>query len=188
MEKGLGDHVDIFPTPNPALVIFSNQIAVTDKAQVVAGQGAKGSAAARDVQVGLLAGMMGTELMYMQSVADAGSPDEAVSTLLAGGVEIAAFGPREKAILTVTQGPVPGAVALAANAGALLSGKRRRKHFFQWEYTTDGKTFLAMPSTPEASTTLTGLTPLTTVGCRVAVVMAKGIASAWSQVVNFLVH
>jgi hypothetical protein len=188
MEKGLGDHVPLFPNPNPGLPIFSNQIALTDKAQVLVAQGGKGAAAARDVQLGLLAGMMGSELIYMQSIADAGSPEAAVSTLLAGGVEIAGVPLHDKAILTVTQGPAPGAVALSANAGALLGGKRWRKHFFQWEYTIDGKTFLAMPPTPEATTTLTGLTPMTTVGFRVAVVTTKGGAAAWSQVFNFLVH
>jgi hypothetical protein len=187
MEKGLGDHTATFPDPNPPLPIFSNQIVLTDKAQVVAGKGGKGMAAARDVQLGLLTGMMTSELVYIQSVADAGNPDEAVSILLAGGVEVAGFAQRDKAILAVTQGPSPGTVALSANAGALLGGKRRRKHFFQWEYTTDGKTFLAMPPTPEATTTLAGLTPLTTVGFRVTVTMAKGITGAWSQVVDFLV-
>ena len=62
------------------------------------------------------------------------------------------------------------------------------KHFFSWEYTTDGKTFLGMPSTPEANTTMSGLTPLTTVGFRVAVTVAKRPMGPWSQVVNILVR
>ena len=188
MEKGLGDHASLFTNLNPPLPVFSNQIVATDKAQVVAGKGGKGAAADRDVQLGLMAGMMASELACIQAVADAGTPDAAIATLHAGGVEVASFGKRDKAVLTVKQGPVPGAVLLLANAGALLDGKRWRKHFFQWEYTTDGKTFLAMPPTPEATTTLAGLTPLTTVGFRVALAAAKGITTGWSQVVDFLVH
>src|SRR6185295_16236175 len=81
MEKGLTDHAALLPNPNPTLLIFSNQIAATEKAQVAAGNGGKGMAAARDVELGLLMGMMDSELVYIQSVADAGNPDKAVSTL-----------------------------------------------------------------------------------------------------------
>jgi hypothetical protein len=111
-----------------------------------------------------------------------------VSTLHAGGVELAAFGEHDKPILEVSQGPTSGAVDLEANVGALLGADARRKHFFSWEYTTDGKTYIGMPSTPDARTTLTGLTPLTTVGFRVAVTLSKSPMGPWSQVVNFLVQ
>ncbi len=187
MEQGLGNHVDLFPVPNPLLPVFSAQIVATDKAQVLAGQGGMGMIAARDVQLGLLVGMMGSELTYIQSVADAGNPDEAVATLLAGGVEIAALPQRTKPALAVTRGTAPGSVVLVANAGALLGDNRGRKHFFTWEYTTDGKTFVAMPPTPESVTTMVGLTPLTTVGFRVAAATTKGVTTAWSPVVSLVI-
>jgi hypothetical protein len=189
MDQGLTNYAALFSAPNPPLPVFSNQIVITDKAQVAVGQGGKGLAAARNVQLGILWGMMGSQLVYMQSIADAGNPDQAVQTLHQGGVEVAGFTPYEKAILTVTQGAMSGWVALEANARALLgSANVRRKHFFSWEYTLDGKTFVSMPSTPEVKTTLGGLTPLTTVGFRVAVTVSKSPQGPWSQVVNFLVH
>jgi len=187
MEKGLGDNVALF-TPSPPLPIFSNQIVVTDKAQVAVGKGGKGVAAARDVQLGLLVGMMDSELVIIQAAADAGTAEQAVATLLAGGVAVATFGQHDKPVLAVTHGLTPGAVALEANAATLLGGNHQRKHCFNWEYTTDGKTFLAMPSTPEARTMLTALTPLTTVGFRVAITVSKKPIGPWSQIVNFLVH
>jgi hypothetical protein len=145
-------------------------------------------AAARDVQLGLLIGMMTSELVCIQSVADTGNPDEAVATLLAGGVEVAGFPLHDKAILTVAKGVPPGAVNLEANAGVLLGDFLNRKHFFNWQYTLDGKSFISMPSTSEGKTTLTGLTPLTTVGFRVCVTKAKGVMDPWSQVVDFLIR
>ncbi len=81
-----------------------------------------------------------------------------------------------------------GSVNLEANAGALLGADAGRKHFFSWGYTTDGKTFISIPSTPDARTTVAGLTPLTTVGFRVAVTVSKTPMSAWSQVVELLVQ
>src|SRR5690349_4819135 len=88
MEKGIGDRTDLFPDPKPPLPIFSAQIDDTEKAQVAVDKGGKGTGAARDVQLGLLLGMMRSELLYIQSGADAGPPDQAVSVLLAGGVEV----------------------------------------------------------------------------------------------------
>jgi hypothetical protein len=189
MDQGLANNTGLFGSPNPPLTVFSNQITLTDKAQVAVGGGGKGLAAARNVQIGILWGMMGSELGYMQSVADAGNPDQAVQTLHLGGVEVADFALHDKAVLTVTQGVTSGLVALAANAGTLLgSANLHRKHFFSWEYTLDGKTFIAMPSTAEANTTQGGLTPLTTVGFRVAVTVSKSPQGPWSQIVNFFVH
>jgi hypothetical protein len=188
MEKGIGDHAGLFPDATPPLPVFSTQIVVTDAAQVAAKMGGKGMAAARDVQLGVLVGMMASELVYIQIVADSGTADEAVATLLAGGVEIADLPLHDKAILTATQGPTSGSVHLEANAGALLGDALRRKHYFNWEYTLDGTTFLAMTPTPEARTTVSGLVPLTTVGFRVAVSKAKGVMGPWSQVVQFLVR
>ncbi len=189
MEKGIGDHPGTFPAPNPPLPVFSAQIVSTDKAQVAAVQGGKGMAAARDVQLGLMLGMMDSELVYMQSIADAAGPDEAVSILHAGGVEIAGIAQHTKPILTVTQAQPSGPVVLEANASALLGADIHRKHFFSWECTMDGgKTFVAMPSTPGATTSMTGLTPLTTVGFRVAVTTTKSGMGPWSQVVNIFVR
>lgn len=188
MKKGLEDHSGLLSSPNPTLPVFGKQIDDTDSAQVAARNGGKGMAAVRDVQLGLLFGMMESELHYIQSVADTGTPDEAVATLHAGGVEVAGFPAHDKAILTVGQGPTQGSVMLDANAAALLGSDITRKHFFNWEYTVDGKNFIAMPSTPESKTALSGLTPLTTVGFRVSVTRAKGIMGPWSQVVEFLIH
>ena len=187
MEKGLSVNAALFPNPNPTLAVFSNQIEVSDQAQVTAEQGGKGMTAARDVQLGLLVGMMSSELVYIQSVADAGNPDEAVQTLLAGGVEIALVGSHTKAVLKAMAGGQTGSVVLEANATNLLGALIHRKHFFNWEYTTDGKTFTTLPSTPEAKTLVIGLPPLTTVGFRVSATTSKNNATAWSAIVNFLV-
>jgi hypothetical protein len=189
MEKGLGDHAsDLFTDPNPPLPVFSNQIVITDKAQVAATHGGKGMAAARDVQLGILIGMMTSELVVIQAVADSGSRDQAVATLLAGGVEVADVPLHDKPVLAVTDGPTPGSVNLEANASVLLGDYLYRKHFFNWSYTIDGTNFIAMPSTSEARTRLAGLTPLTTVGFRVCVTKGNGVMDPWSQVVEHLVR
>lgn len=188
MAKGFADNAALFSKPNPPLPVFKDQITETDKAQVAVSNGGKGAAAARDVQLGLLMGMMSSELLYIQSLADAATPDEAVSILLAGGVEVAEVSKHDKAILAVKQGPKTGSAVLEANARVLLGDGAKRKHFFCWEYTTDGTTFLALPSTPEARTAVSGLTPMTKVGFRVAGAKSKGVVGEWSPVVELLVQ
>jgi hypothetical protein len=188
MEKGLKEHAAIFTDPTPTVPVFSGQIVVTDQAQVAADEGGKRKAAARDVQLGLLVGMMSSELVYIQSVADAGNPDEAVQPLLAGGVEVVTVGPHTKAILKVTEGGASGSVVLEANATALLGEFLHRKHFCNWEYATDGTTFIALPPTPEARTRVSGLPPLTTVSFRVRATMTKNVTTPWSPIVSFFVR
>jgi len=63
-----------------------------------------------------------------------------------------------------------------------------KKHVtFNWQSSAEGgKTWISAPSTPLATTTLEGLTPLTTYAFRVSVTVSK-TAGEWSQAVSILV-
>src|SRR4029078_1897255 len=112
---------------------------------------AKGAAAARNVQREILIGMLETERAYVQTLCDA-KPAQAVATIEAAGMTVAIPSVRSDPILKVRGGPQSGTVFLDANA-AVLVGKRGRKIFFNWQWTTDGgKTFNTTPSTPVAKT------------------------------------
>ncbi len=189
MCTGIGGNTALFATPNPSVSTVQNQIVAVDKAEVLAATRAKGAAAARNVQRTSLVGMLEAWLTYAQGISDtSSSTEQAVSTLLAAGLLVALVGQHNKAILTVTQGPQPGTAALSANKTALTGGSAK-KYFFNWQYTADGgKTFVSMPSTPKAKTTLANLTPLSTYGFRVSITNSAGIPGEWSQVVSFLVH
>ena len=189
MCSGIDGHPGLFATPFPSVSTVQTQIAVVDKAEIVAGTKAKGAAAARNVQRNILAGLLEAVLTYVQGVADlASGMEQAVSTILAAGLSVALVAQRTKDILAVTQGGQAGAVVLDANATA-LGGRGRRKCFFNWAYTADGgATFVSLPPTPKARTTFAGLTPLRTYGFRVSLTNSDGIAGEWSQVVSFLVH
>jgi hypothetical protein len=185
---GIDANAALFPNPNPTTSAIQAQVVVVNKAEVVAATRAKGAASTRDVARNLLVGMLETEVTYIQGVADK-SPtwDQAVATLQAGGLLVAAVPHRVKAILGVAQGPTPGSAVLDANATALTANLKGR-FFFNWESTVDGKTFVTLPSTPTHKTTVSNLTPLTSYGFRVSVTNAAGIPGEWSQIVYFLVH
>ena len=188
MANGLEAHPALFGTSTPSPSALRDQVGVVNKAETVAGTRAKGTAAARNVERAKLVGMLEIGRAYIQDCADkSASYLEATSTIQAGGLTVAISPKHTKAILAAKQGPLPGSVKLAANA-ALLTNGSRKKSFFNWQLTVDGKTFVDLPSTPKAKTSVANLTPLTTVGFRVCITNASGIAEAWSQVVSIIVH
>jgi hypothetical protein len=189
MCTGLANNAALFTTPNPSISTIQNQVVVVNKAEVLAATRGKGLAAARNVQLGILVGMLETELTYIQGVADtSATPDQAVATILAGGVLVAIVAPHIKPVLAATQGAPGSLVTLTANATALGASKSR-KTFFNWQSTADGgKTFVTLPPTPKATTTVANLTPLSTYGFRVSVTNSAGIQGEWSQIISFLVH
>jgi len=189
METGFANNTAIFVTPNPPIASLQSQLAVVSKSQNLVLTRVVGAASARDVQLGVLVGMLETGLGYTQGLADAASTyTEAVSILEAAGISVALTPAHVKAILAVTQAVPGGLVALVASVAA-LAGKTKKKTQFNWEYTADGgKTFVTLPSTPKGKTTVAGLTPLTTYGFRVSVTNADGVMGPWSQIIAFLVH
>jgi hypothetical protein len=188
MVLGIGSQPTLFATVTSTATAIQNQIPVLDKAETVAATKAIGSASARDVQRNILIGMMESAMTLVQAIADsAASMAQAVATIEAAGLVVAIVPQHTKAILTVKQGPQPGSVVLYANATA-LGAANKKKTFFTWQSTADGKTYVTLPSTPKATTSVSNLTPLTTYGFRVCVTNSSGIAGEWSQTVSFLVH
>jgi hypothetical protein len=185
---GIDENTALFPSPPVTTSIIQTQVGVVNKAETLAATRARGSASARDVQLNLLVGMLETDLTYIQGVADKSATwDQAVVTLQAGGVLVATVGSRVKGILEIKQGPTAGSVMLDANV-ALLTADLKGKFFFNWEWTLDGKTFTTLPSTPNHTTSVAGLTPLTSYGFRVSVTADGGIPGTWSQIIYYLVH
>jgi hypothetical protein len=185
---GMDNNPALFTSPPVTTSAMQAQVVIVNKCETVAATHVKGSASARDVQRNLLVGMMESDLLYIQGVADK-SPtwDQAFATLEAGGVEVAIVPNRTKGILEIKQGPTPGSVTLDANV-ALLTAGLKGKFFFNWQSTIDGKTFVTLPSTPNHTTSVANLTPLTSYGFRVSVTAANGVQGAWSQIIDFLVH
>jgi hypothetical protein len=188
MCTGIENHPGLFANPAVATSAIRAQVKVVNDAKALARTKAHGTARARNVQVGILIGMMETELTYIQGCADkCSTPEEAASTIEAAGLTVARVGKHTKPILAVTKGPTPGSVNLDANATALGAGGKK-KTFFNWQSTVDGKVFVSLPSTPKCRTSAAGFTPLNEVGFRVSVTNSDGIAGEWSQIVTFLIR
>jgi hypothetical protein len=181
-------NVATFVSPTISMVVFLALITALAAAQQNAlSTKAKGTATFRNTKRDAVWTAMDVLRGYIQSIADTMSAENASSVLQMGGLLVAATAARAKAILAATLTTTGGLVHLEANA-SLLKGKaaRGRKAQFNWEWSSDGKTWNSVASTPYARTDVTGLTPMSTYSFRVSVTVGK-VTGAWSQPVSILV-
>ena len=143
-----------------------------------------GAAAARNEARDALVVAVEQLRVFVQTLC-AASPQSAATLAANAGMKLAAVPVRAKPVLGVKEGPQGGSVVLTANVQLLDKGKAGK--CFNWEYSLDGKTWIAVPTTPLSTTTIGGLTPLTTYSFRVSVTTKK-VQGLWSQDVSFLVR
>jgi hypothetical protein len=182
-----GDKV-MYAAPNPPLPAFLILIQNLASSQQTALARGKGSAAVRDGSRDLLWVGMESQRTYVQGLADVSS--NPVSVIQNAGLLVARFSPYTKPFLALTLGKQSGTVACDANVGLLVGTGAKHPNasrFLNWEYTSDGKTFVSLPSTPTGKTTIHGLTPLTIVGVRVSLTNSEG-PGPWSEVATILVR
>ena len=148
-----------------------------------------GAGAARDVQRDLLVEGIQSELVFVQTLANADRARAEV-LILNAGLLIAGDTAHRKALLTLEVGVQPGSVICDANVSLLVhqGGHMPRAHrLLDWEYTLDGgTTLLSAGSTPGCKTVLENLPRLTEVGVRVRLTDRAG-SGAWTDVVTILV-
>jgi hypothetical protein len=176
---------------NPPIALSDFKLLITNV--VTAQQSVKtrtlGAREKRDVELGLLLTGMEVERAFVQALADA-NPAKAAALITGTGLVVAGTAGRNKPLLGLRNGKQSGTVICDANVGQLVGPDAKYptgRRYFNWEYTVDGgKTFVNALSTPRSRTTITGLTPLTTVGVRVSVTDSEG-PGPWSQIVTILV-
>ncbi len=176
----------LLPQPTPPLATVQGEITALDVAQQATSTRARGTVATRNAKLALVVTSLESWRTYVQTLCDA-NPEQAEAIIAAAGMTVAKAPAHAKPILGAKLGVASGSVMLAANA-TLLVGRGVKRHVtFNWQASADGgKTWISAPSTPLATTTLEGLTPLTTYAFRVSVTVSK-TAGEWSQAVSILV-
>jgi len=116
---------------------------------------------------------------YVQTVADASASDSE-GIIQSAGMAVRKTAVRAPRVFNAVQGDVSGSVKLVtASAG--------HRAAYNWQYSLDGgKTWVVIPSTLQAKTTVAGLTAGTTVEFRYQALTKTGEGN-WSQVVSLLV-
>ena len=168
------------PNPNPPLPAITKACAALDTSQA-AMPGNKAATAQRDADYLALLLLLHHELDYVDSVAEKQtSPAEAEAVITGSGFAVRKGFTRNKDTLAAKYGLASGDVNLEARAVS-------RDASYYWQWSTDMKSWVSVPETKKASTTITGLTPATTYYFRFRALTRKGMLD-WSQIVSLPVH
>jgi hypothetical protein len=167
-----------FASPNPTLATFEADIAALNTAETAVLSRVKGAVETRNAKLATVKADLGVMRTYVQSIADA-TPSNAEAIIESAGMQIRTVTLHDKPALSVKPGDVSGAVRLAAKS----AGDRAS---YDWQYSTDQKTWTALPQTLQAKTSASGLTAGTLYYFRVQALTRTGEQN-WSQIVSLLV-
>ncbi len=166
-----------FPSNIPALATVMADITALDAAESVVLTGVIGAVEARDIKKEVVLKDMRLYKAYVQGVAD-NNPSNAAQIIKSAGMGIKQKGSYTRPEFNVTHGKVSGTIALVVKA----VGKRAS---YEWQMSTDAKTWTNLPNTLTCKTSVDGLIPGTTYYFRYNTVTKSGEGS-WSQVVTIL--
>jgi hypothetical protein len=189
MYTGFTQNTGMFASPTVTMVVFLALItALVTQQETTRVTKAKGSASLRNTKRDALWSAMQSLVSYVQVLSDSMTASNAISCIEAAGLVVAGTAARTKAVLTAELMAAAGTVYLEANRTVLVGKADANKQVtFNWQYSTDGKTWTNAPATPYASTEIPGLTLMTAYSFRVSVTIAK-VAGPWSQPVTLVVH
>ena len=169
-----------FPDPQPPLATV--QAAIDDLAEAETATLTKttGTVAKRDVKRFALVRLLDRLKTHVQSKVDA-NPENGPSIILGAGLDVKKKAGPPPRVFTAKQGPTSGSVILLAPKGGHRAG-------YEWAYSLDGGiTWIALPFTVQATTTVTGLKPGSRMSFRYRAVTKDG-AGDWSQPVSMIVQ
>jgi hypothetical protein len=183
---GITAHAGLFPDLPVLLSLLAAQVAALAALQQQTRDRVPGATEARDLARDALAVSIESIRAYVQGLCIL-SPAQAETLVQAASMKLAADPVRSKPILGAKQGAQPGVVVLEANVTLLTGGRRKGYRSFHWAYSADGQVWVAVPSTPFATTTIAGLTPLAAYAFRVSLTDRNG-DGPWHPMPSFLVH
>jgi hypothetical protein len=167
------------PTPNPALSVLESQIDDYATKAALAKTRAAGAVEDRDKAQLVVKASLESERAYVEGLCNS-DPGNALVLAQDAGMGVRTRATHPKPPLAVKAGAVSGSVNLVAKA---TKGARSN----QWQYSLDGgKTWVDLPPTTKAKTTLANLTPGVTVTVRQRGLAKSGLDD-WGQPVSHLV-
>ena len=168
-----------FPSPNPPLATFQADVAALNTAETAVLSRTKGAVETRNAKLAVVRTDLDNLKAYVQSVASMASPSDADAIIESSGLTIRKVTQNSKPALAAKQGSVSGSVNLVAKSAA-------KRAAYTWQYSTDQKTWTALPETIQSKAGVSGLTAGTTYFFRVQSVTKDGLGN-WSQTVSLMV-
>ena len=169
-----------FPTPNPTLAAISTAIAELQAAETAALARAPGAVVVRNDKRAALVALLQQLKSYIQANADA-NPETAGAIIRSAGIATRQTVVRAPRVFAAKPAGVTGVVKLIAPSAA-------RRASYSWEYSLDsGTTWVTLPDSLQAKTTVQGLKAGTTVLFKYRPVVKTGEEN-WSPPVSLLVQ
>jgi uncharacterized protein (DUF2126 family) len=168
-----------FASPTPSLATFQADISALATAEAAVLARTKGAVETRNAKLAIVKSDLETLRTYVQGVSDTATPINAPALIESAGMTLRKVTLHDKAQLGVKQGAVSGTVMVMAKA----AGKRAA---YDWQYSTDQKTWTSVAPTLQAKTSVSGLTVGTLYYFRVQPLLPTGEQN-WSETVSFVV-
>jgi hypothetical protein len=177
IEAAMASASTTFPSPTPTLAQLTSDISTLVTAEAAAKTRAKGAVQTRDAKLAAVVADLKQLVAYVETVANA-NPVNAAAIINSAGMVVRKQPTSSKNDLNFRKTAASGSVVAMARVGT------RAKESHDWEYSTDGgKTWVSVPSTQQAKTTITGLTPGSTVQVKTRSLSKTGY-SAWTDPVS----
>jgi hypothetical protein len=168
-----------FPSPVPPLATVSAAIDALAEAQTATLSKTVGTADTRDDRRRDMIQRLELLKAYVQGIADA-NPDSAVSIIESAGMAVKGRRGPGGRVFGAKRGLVSGSMSLTAS-------KAGERASYEWAYSLDGAvTWILLPGTNSASTTVTGLKPGAKLLFRYRVCV-KDVWSDWSDPIAVIV-
>jgi len=168
-----------FPTPNAVITAYSDALTKYGAAATAAQTRAKGTVPARNAARVVFISALHALKALVQQVADA-TPEQAETIITSAALAVKKTAIRQKQTSAVKYGATSGSVELIAKAAAPRAS-------YEWQFSIDGgKTWVQVPNTLKARTTIIGLPVATMVEFRYRATTTAGMGD-WSQPISILV-
>ncbi len=169
-----------FTSPVPALALVTAAASALQVAEYAVLSRAHGAVVTRNDKRVALVMLMDQLRGYVQTTADADLENSA-AIIKSAGLSVRKTPTRAARTFTVKAGAVSGSARLAAPSAG-------NRSFYEWQSSTDGgKTWVTTSSTLKTTTTVTGLTPGSTVWFRYRPFTKAGEGD-WSPAIPFVVR
>jgi hypothetical protein len=170
-----------FASPAPTMAQLSSDISALSSAETAALARTKGAVQTRNAKLAIVKSDLDSLRSYVQLVAD-NDPANAATIAKSAGMNLRKASSFSKPPLSAKP------VTSTSGEVEVMAKKTTPRQANDWQSSTDGgKTWIDQPTTLQAKTTITGLTPGSTVLIRQRPVTKDG-AEVWSDPVSVLVH
>jgi hypothetical protein len=147
--------------------------------------GARGLAAVRNTKITPLWNAMNLLRIYVQGLVDVVDDQAGLALISAAGLVAGGVGKRVKELFAAKLDTTANVVHLHLNARAFVGATRQRVVYY-WQMSSDGKTWVSLPSTGYAQTQLASPGP-GTYQFRAAAMVGATVLD-WTQPFNLTIH